>query len=103
MNLEKLLDLNYLLDRYPAVGFSTSFKLFLLLFFITSIIIGIKSGKRLNNNPGIMKKVYNNLETWGWTTGILGLLLFFFREVNAIYLGSRVWMLIFFNLVIDNN
>ena len=94
MNLEKLINLNYLFDRYPDYGFSLPTKIFLILYFVISIIIAIKAGKRLNTNPGIMKRTYNSLENWGWTTGILGLLLFFFREVNAIYLGSRIWMLL---------
>ena len=94
MNLEKLINLNYLFDRYPDYGFSLPTKIFLILYFVISIIIAIKAGKKLNTNPGIMKRTYNSLENWGWTTGVLGLLLFFFREVNAIYLGSRIWMLL---------
>ena len=94
MDIEKLIDLNYLFDRYPDNGFSLQIKIFLILYFVISIIIAIKAGKKLNDKPGIMKKTYNSLENWGWTTGILGLSLFFFREVNAMYLGSRIWMLI---------
>ena len=94
MNLEKLINLNYLFERYPIDGFSLPIKSFLIIIFIISIIIAIISGKKLKNNPGIMKKVYNKLQNWGWTTGLIGFLLFFFREVNTIYLGSRIWMII---------
>ncbi len=94
MNLEKLIDLNYLFDRYPDYGFSLPTKIFLILYFVISIIVAIKAGKRLRAKPGLIKKTYNSLENWGWTTGILGLLLYFFREANALYLGSRIWMLL---------
>ena len=94
MNLEKLINLNYLFERYIIDGFSLPIKSFLIIIFIISIIIAIISGKKLKNNPGIMKKLYNKLQNWGWTTGLIGFLLFFFREVNTIYLGSRIWMII---------
>ncbi len=94
MNLEKLINLNYLFERYIIDGFSLPIKFFLIIIFIISIIIAIISGKKLKNNPGIMKKLYNKLQNWGWTTGLIGFLLFFFREVNTIYLGSRIWMII---------
>lgn len=94
MNLEKLIDLTYLLERYPRLGFSLPIKLFLIILFVGAIVIAIKAGKELKNNPGIMKNVYDRLQNWGWTTGLLGFLLFFFREVRTIYLGSRILMLI---------
>ena len=58
MDIEKLIDLNYLFDRYPDNGFSLQIKIFLILYFVISIIIAIKAGKKLNDKPGIMKKTY---------------------------------------------
>ncbi len=94
MNLEKLINLSYLFDKYPRIGFSLPIKLILILLFISAIIIAIKAGKELKNNPGLMKKVYDRLQNWGWTTGLVGFLLFFFREVRTIYLSSRILIII---------
>ena len=64
------------------------------MIFIGTIIIAIYAGRRFKKNPGIYKKVLYKFQVWGWSTGLVGLLLGLFREVGAIYIGSRAWMIL---------
>jgi len=94
MDLSKLLNWSYLLERYPIVGFSWTMRIILLIVFIGAIVIGIYAARKLTKSSGLFKKLWTKLQLWGWTIGLIGLALFFFREVRAIYLGARIWMLL---------
>ncbi len=94
MDLTKLIDLSYLFNRFPPGGFSWPFRVFLLFLFFYCIILAVKAGKNIKITSGNFKKLWYKVQLWGWTTGFIGLLLFFFREVRAIYLSSRIWMFI---------
>ena len=94
MNLEKLFDLAYMFNRFPPAGFSWPIRIALLLIFVGSIILALYAQKKINEK-GLSKKLWQKIQVWGWTNGLVGLLFVFFREVKTIYLGSRGWLLIF--------
>lgn len=93
MDLTKLLNWEYLFHPYP-IGFSWPMRLGLLIIFIAMIAWAIYSRQRMNKSHHLRRKVWQKFESWGWTSGLIGLTLIYFREVRAIYLSSRGWLLI---------
>lgn len=89
MDLTKLFNLHYLFQRYPVAGFSWSLRIVLLILFIGAICIAIYAHWKLKKESSLIKRVWRKLEVWGWTIGLIGLLLVMFREVRALYLSSR--------------
>lgn len=94
MNLEKLFDLSYMFNRFPEAGFSWPIRIVLLILFVGSIILAVYAQKEINKKS-LSKKLWQKIQVWGWTNGLVGLLFVYFREVRAIYLSSRGWILIF--------
>ena len=92
MDFNKLFDWYYLTHRLPPGGFSWPLRIGLGILFVGAIIVAIYSIKNLKKSSGWMKKLWYKLQVWGWTTGAVGLLLFFFREVRALYFSSRIYM-----------
>ncbi|MDP2812303.1 MAG: hypothetical protein Q8O32_01290 [bacterium] len=91
MDLTKLFSTAYLFERFPVGGFSWIFRIILLALFIGAIVIAILGQKKLKNS-GPIKKFWQKMILWGWTTGLIGLLLVLFRELRAIYLSARFWL-----------
>ncbi len=98
MNLANLLNWTYLIERYPVAGFSWPFRIILLVIFIGSILAALLALNKLNNKIP-PKPFWLRLQTWGWATGIIGLILMIFRETRAIYLASRLWLLLWLLIV----
>lgn len=93
MNLGKLFDWQYLTAPYALTGLSWPMRIILLALFVFAIIAGIKAGQKIKAGAGF-KKLWLKIQTWGYSIGVVGLLLIFFREVRAVYLGSRIWLLL---------
>lgn len=94
MDLNKLTNFHYLFSPYPDMGFSWLMRIVLLVIFLGAIALALLSARQNKKALGPIKKVWKKWQVWGWTTGAIGLLLIFFREVNAIYLSSRGYLLI---------
>ena len=94
MDLNKLLDLNYLFYRFPPAGFSWPIRITLLILFVGSIVLAIYSHSKISKNP-LNKKLWQKIQVWAWTNGLVGLVFVTLREVRAIYLSARGWLLIF--------
>lgn len=94
MDFTKLIDLDYLFYRLPPAGFSWPFRIVLLVIFVGCMLLAIFSRQKAKTSPGILKLAWRKMQTWAWSVGIVGLLLMGFREVRAIYLGSRAWLLL---------
>lgn len=94
MDLSKLLDLSYLFYRFPPAGFSWPIRIILLVVFIGSIVVAICSASKIKKNP-INKKLWQKIQVWTWTNGLIGLTLVGLREVRAIYLSARGVLLLF--------
>jgi len=94
MNLDKLFDLSYMFNRFPPAGFSWPVRIILLVIFIGSIILAIYANKKIGQK-GPQKKIWQKIQAWGWTNGIVGLIFVYFREVRALYLSARGWLGIF--------
>lgn len=95
MDLTKLFHWSYLFSRFPAAGFSWPMRIILLVIFIGSIVLAVLAQLKHKKAHGLIKNVWYKLQLWGWTTGIVGLSLFYFREVRAIYISARGWLLLF--------
>ncbi|MCB9803133.1 hypothetical protein H6761_03970 [Candidatus Nomurabacteria bacterium] len=93
MNLTKLFDWHYLVAPYALNGFSWPIRITLLILFLGSIFIALLSINKIKNIHG-PKSTWKKLQLWGFSVGPIGLLLMFFREVRAVYLGSRIWLLL---------
>ncbi len=100
MDLTQLFNLDYLFHPYPLAGFSWPFRIFLLVVFLGAITFAIYAGKRNKKASSITRKGWYKLQVWGWSTGLVGLLLMSFREVRALYFGSRGYLLIWFVVII---
>lgn len=94
MDFQKLLDLNYLFSPYTYGGFSWTFRIILLVFFAGSLIWAFWAGIKQSKNIGLYKKGWRRWQLWGHFNGWIGFLLLIFRESGAVYLGSRIWMLL---------
>ena len=94
MDLYKLFNIDYLFYPYPAAGFSWPVRIILLAFFVATIIMAIWAGKKSQQATSIYKKAWRKWQIWGWSSGIIGLSLVIFREIDTIYLSSRIWLLL---------
>lgn len=99
MDLQKLLNLSYMFDRFPPAGFSWPLRIVLLVLFIGSIVLALYANKQIAKKD-LRKKLWQKIQVWGWTNGILGLFFVIMREVRAIYLSSRGWLLLFIIIMI---
>lgn len=93
MNLGKLFDWHYLTAPYALTGLSWPMRIILVIFFAAAVIAAIYAGKQIKAGLGF-RKLWLKIQTWGFSIGIIGFLLIFFREVKAVYLGSRLWLLL---------
>jgi hypothetical protein len=94
MDLTKLLDWNYLFRAYTFDTLSTPFRIALYGFCVLSIVAAIFAQRQLVKNSGIIKKWNKKIVSFGWSVGLVGLLFLLFRETRALYLGSRLWLLL---------
>jgi len=94
MELTKLLDWEYLFYRFPEAGFSWPVRIGLLVLFVGAILVALHTHKKLHQKLGGSTKAWKRLQTWGWSSGLVGLMLVYFREVRALYLSSRFWLLL---------
>ncbi|MBU1202561.1 hypothetical protein KKH39_00730 [Patescibacteria group bacterium] len=95
MDLSKFFNLSYLFNRFPEAGFSWPMRITLLIIFLGAIVLAIFAQLKYKKSAGLLKNVWYKLQVWGWTTGIIGLTFFYFREVRAIYISARGWLLLF--------
>ncbi len=94
MNLEKLLNWNYLFQAYTTEPLSNTTRVFLYGFCLLAITVAVLAQRQLAKNPGIKKTLFKKIMVSGWTISIIGLLFLFFRESLALYLGARLWLLL---------
>ncbi len=99
MNLGKIFNLNYLFERFPEAGFSWPIRIVLGILFVGALCLAVYSHQRIKHSSGLNKKVWQKLEIWGWTTGLIGGILVYFREIHTIYLSARIWLLLFILIV----
>lgn len=94
MDITKLFDWSYLFRAYTFEALSTPFRVALYGFCVLAIVVAILAQRQLAKNPGFKKSFYKKLVNFGWSTGIVGLFFILFRETTALYLGSRLWLLL---------
>lgn len=94
IDFKKFLDLHYLFAPYTNSGLSRPFQIGLLALFVISLAVGIVAGLHRAKSTNIYKRGWRRWQIWGWSNGLVGLLLVAFRESRAAYLGSRVWLLL---------
>lgn len=94
MDLTKLFDWSYLMRPYTVETLSVPFRVGLYGLVVLLIILAVWAQKKLGKNPGFKKPFYKKIISFAWSAGIVGLLFIFFRETRALYLGSRLWLLL---------
>jgi len=94
MDITKLFNWAYLIERYPEGGFSWKIRVILYGLFGLAILAAILFGLQKKNVTTAWKKLLSKIQVWGWSFGLVGLLLAYFREVRALFLGSRIYMLL---------
>ncbi|MFA6307488.1 MAG: hypothetical protein WCS88_02275 [Patescibacteria group bacterium] len=99
INLDKLFDLSYMFNRFPPAGFSWPIRLVLLIIIVVSIILAVYAGKKIQQR-GLQKKLWQKIQVWSWTNGLVSLVFVYFREVRALYLSARGWFLLFIIIMI---
>ena len=100
MDFTKIFNTTYLFERLPDAGFSWPIRAALLALFIGAIILAVISQLKLKKSSGFSKKLWYKLQVWGWSTGLVGMTMFYFREVGALYLSARFWLLLFLLIVV---
>ncbi|MDD5749715.1 MAG: hypothetical protein PHO91_02925 [Patescibacteria group bacterium] len=98
MDLSKLFSLSYLFERYPEAGFSWPLRIALLLLFGGALAVAIYGHKVKVQGP--LKKFWQKMLVWGWTSSLIGFLLLTFRESRALYLSARFWLLLWVLVVL---
>ncbi|MDQ5938612.1 MAG: hypothetical protein QG642_302 [Patescibacteria group bacterium] len=94
MDITKLFDWSYLFRAYTFETLSTPFRVALYGFCVLAIVVAILAQRQLAKNPGFKKSFYKKLVSFGWSTSIVGLFFIVFRETRAMYLGARLWLLL---------
>lgn len=94
MNLEKLLNWNYLFQAYTTEPLSNLTRVLLYGFCALAIVAAVLAQRQLAKNPGVKKVLFKKIVASAWTLAMVGLLLLFFRESLALYLGARLWLLL---------
>ena len=94
MDITKLFNWSYLFSAYAPAGFSWTLRIVLGVLFVGAIVLAVIAMKKIKKTVGPNKVVWKKLTVWGWTIGLIGLLLMFFREVRTLYLGARLWLLL---------
>lgn len=92
MDFTKLFDLEYLFIRYPEAGFSWPMRIGLLVLFVGAILVALYTHKKFKQKLGASTKAWKRLQIWAWSSGLVGLLLMYFREVRALYISARFWL-----------
>ncbi|MFA5127021.1 MAG: hypothetical protein WC465_03420 [Patescibacteria group bacterium] len=100
MDLTKLTHWSYLFQIYTYEQLSWPTLIGLLVIFVGSIVLAIYSHKKVKNSSGVMKVVWQKLTAWGWSTGLVGLLLVSFRAATAMYLSARLWLLLWLLIIL---
>jgi len=91
--MEKILDPSYLFNLVPGAPNLFIWKIFIGIA-IASIIIGIIATvlARRTRKDNLRFKPWYRLSIWGYVSGLLILVLAFFRFQNAFFLGMRLWI-----------
>ena len=65
-----------------------------MVLFVGAILVALYTHKKFKQNLGVSTKAWKRLQIWGWGAGLIGLMLVYFREVRAMYISSRFWLLL---------
>jgi len=100
MDLFKLFELNYLLDKTPNPGFMYFWPI--TIFFFLVLLASWQTQKYLSKspNPKITKRFLGHIPTRMREFAIIGLGLTFFRTESIPWLGMRLWLILFFLLTL---
>lgn len=94
MNLSNLLNWSYLTHRYAVENLSWWVLTILIIIFGSALIVAILVTKKLKDKNVGARKFLTRIQVWGFSSSIVGAFLIFFREVRALYLSSRIWLLL---------
>ncbi len=90
-----LLKFSYWFDVRPL--FFTPI-IFWILFgvFVLVVLVGVLASIIISKNKPdkLKKRIWVKISRWGYTAGLVGLLLIFLKQQRAPYLGMRVWTLL---------
>lgn len=100
MNLAKLFDWSYLTHRYAIENLSWWTLSILLIIFGAALIAAISVTKKLKDKNVGARKFLTKIQIWGFSASIVGALLIFFREVRALYLSSRILLLLWLIIIL---
>lgn len=93
--LNNLLKFSYWFD-VPASFLTPNIFWILISIFAVAIIVGIISSvfSSKNKKDKLKKKLWSKFISWGYTVGIVGLILTFLKQQKTPYLGMRIWLLV---------
>ncbi len=100
MNLAKLFDWSYLTHRYAVENLSWWTLSILIIIFGGALIAAILVTIKLRDKNVIARKFLTKIQIWGFSSGIVGAFFIFFRQVRALYLSSRIWLLVWLIVVL---
>lgn len=100
MNLAKLFDWSYLTHRYAVENLSWWTLSILIIIFGAALIAAILVTKKLKDKNVGARKFLTKIQIWGFSSSIVGAFLIFFRQVRALYLSSRILLLLWLIVVL---
>jgi len=92
--MNKFFDLNFWFDIRPSIFTGYSIWLFLGLALVGIILgfIALYLQKKYRQTDKISMKIWKKLSNLGFSFGIVELILMFFKQQRAPYLGMRIWL-----------
>lgn len=100
MNLAKLFNWSYLTNRYAVENLSWWTLTVLFIIFGLALIVAFLATKKLKDPNTNARRFLIKLQIWGFSSSIVGAALIFFRQVRAMYLSSRIWLLLWIIIVL---
>lgn len=94
--MTKFIQFNFIFDRYPTEIHLPTFYVilgFFILLFLLGLTFALFASKKEKADK-IIAKFFNKVSNWGLWSGIIGLLITFFRYERVAYLGMRFWTII---------
>lgn len=72
--------------------------IFWILFgvFVLAVLVGVLASIIISKNKPdkLKKRIWVKISRWGYTAGLVGLLLIFLKQQRTPYLGMRIWTLL---------
>ena len=93
-DIKKLFQLDYIFEKTPDAAGAYKYLVFLFVFLILLSVVAWIGYGRLSRKIPLWRKMQTRVFNFFFYTGIIGLILLFFRYEQIAYLGSRFFLIL---------